>query len=113
MRSYPPFFNDEVSEFIITVAGGGCIAFVQCQDQMCGIGSNYKNPYIQYISSSQNHFTLAVRMFVGGIFVECHLRGETAFLGWNRQVNDTKREKIIMLRTPNNYVYSITYHFLS
>lgn len=112
-RGYPPFFNDEISEFIIAVTGGGCITFVQRQDQMCGIGSNHKDPYIQHISSCQHNFTLAVRMFVGGIFVECHLGGETAFLGRNCQVNDTKREKIMRQGTPNNYVYSITYHFSS
>lgn len=62
---------------------------------MCGVSSNHKNPYIQHISSRQHYFTLAVRMFVGGIFVESHLGGEAAFLGWNCQVNYTKTETIM------------------
>lgn len=46
-------------------------------------------------------------MFVGSIFVERHLGGEAAFLGWNCEVNDTKRETIMRQGTPNNYMYSI------
>ena len=37
-------------------------------------------------------------MFVGGVFVERHLGGEAAFLSWNRQVNDTIREKVVGLK---------------
>lgn len=61
---------------------------------MCGVSPDHKDPYIQHISSCQHHFTLAVRMFVGGVFVERHLGGEAAFLGWDCEVNDTKRERI-------------------
>lgn len=59
---------------------------------MCGVSADHKDPDVQHISSRQHHFTLAVRMFVGGVFVERHLGGEAAFLGWNCEVNDTERE---------------------
>lgn len=78
---------------------------------MCGVSSNHKDPYIQHISSGQDYFTLAVRMFVGGIFVERHLGGEAAFLGWNRQVNDTETETVIRQATQNNFINSTVFHF--
>lgn len=108
IRGHSPSFNDEVSEFVIAVTGRGGIAFVQGQDQVCGVSPHHKDPYIQHISSCQHHFALAVRVFVGGIFVEGHLGGEAAFLGWNCKVNDTKREMIMSPGTPNNYIFSIT-----
>ena len=65
---------------------------------MCGVSSDHKDPNVQHISSCQHNFPLAVRMFVGGIFVERHLGGEAAFLSWNRQVNDTIRGKVVDLK---------------
>lgn len=112
MKGSLPAFNDEVSEFIIAVAGGGGIAFVQREDQVRGIGSHHKDPYVQHIARCQHHFTLAVRVFVGGVFVQCHLGDEAAFLGWNCQINDTERETIMRSGSPNNYLHS-TYRFSS
>ena len=97
-KVYPPSFNDEVSELVVSVTGWGGVAFVQRQNEMRGVSSDHKDPNVQHISSCQHNFTLAVRMFVGGVFVERHLGGEAAFLSWNRQVNDTVREKVVDLK---------------
>lgn len=78
-----PSFNDEVQEFVIAVPGEGGIAYIVYENQVCGVCSNHKDPHIQHISSCQHNFTLAVRIFIGGIFAECHLGSEAALLGWN------------------------------
>lgn len=113
IRGYAPFFNDEVSEFVIAVARGCGIALVQRQDQMGGISSDHKDPDIQHVSRGQHHLALPVRVLVGGVFVERHLGGEAALLGWNSQVNDTERETDHEAGSPDSYVYSVTCHFSS
>lgn len=62
---------------------------------MCGVSSNHKDPHIEHVSSGQHDFPLAVRVFVGGIFVECHLGSEAALLSRNCQVDDTNKERLI------------------
>lgn len=62
---------------------------------MCGVSANHKDPYVEHIPGRQHDLPLAVRVFVGRVFIECHLGGEAALLGWNCQVDDTNKEGII------------------
>lgn len=80
---------------------------------MGGISSDHKDPDVQHVSCGQHHLALAVWVLVGGVFVERHLGGEAALLGWNGQVNDTEREKDHEAGGPGSYVYSVTCYFSS
>lgn len=62
---------------------------------MCRVSSDHKDAHVQHIPSCQHNFPLAVRVFVGSIFIECHLGGEAALLGRNCQVDDTNKEGIV------------------
>lgn len=110
MGGYAPFFNDEIPKLVVAVARGRGVAFVQCQDQMCGIRANHEHPDVQHVSRGQHHLPLPIGVLVRGVLVECHLGGEAALLGWNSQVNDTKRKNNHEVGTPNSYIHSITYH---
>lgn len=68
---------------------------------MCGVSSNHEDPHIEHVSSGQHDFPLAVRVFVGGIFVECHLGSEAALLSRNCQVDDTNKERLICEKKKN------------
>lgn len=86
-KRYSPFFNDKISQLVVTVSRRRGVTFVQHQDEVGGIRAKDKDTHVQHVTCGQHDFPLSVGMLVGGVFVQRHLGCETAFLCRHCQIN--------------------------